>query len=167
MLELLQNLRSTEDGARTVGVGEDVTVIVDEFPRDASLVRPSGGRQPIEGDAIERADQRWTLPRLSGALFNEVGVFEVRSEGVGAQPIAVQLAGGESDLARATPAEIESIHPALVVAELSAEGSNTESALGQPRRGEIWRWLAMAALLFLIGESLLGAYIGRRRGATS
>ena len=167
VLELLQNLRSREDGVRTVGVGDDVTVIVDEFPRDASLVRPSGGQQRIEGDALERADQRWTLPPLSGSLFSEVGVFEVRSQGALSEPIAVQLVGTESDLARATPAEVEAVHPALVVAELTSDGSSTDSAASKPRRGEIWRWLAMAALLFLVFESLFGAYIGRRRGATS
>ncbi len=167
VLELLQNLRSPDDGDRTVGVGDDVTVIVDEFPRDASLVRPSGGQQPIEGDAIERADQRWTLPALAGNLFNEVGVYEVRAQGALSEPIAVQLDNGESDLARATPAEVEAIHPALVVAELSPDGKTADAGLSQPRRGEIWRWLAMAALLFLVGESLFGAYIGRRRGATS
>ena len=167
VLELIQNLRSRENGARTVGVGDEVTVIVNEFPRDASLVRPSGGQQPIEGDAIERADQRWALPQLSGAFFSEVGIYEVRSQGVLAEPIAVQLMGDESDLARATPAEVEAIHPALVVAELAPDGKSTDTAASQPRRGEIWRWLAMAALLFLVGESLFGAYIGRRRGATS
>lgn len=167
VLELLQNLRGTEDDDRTVGVGDDVKVIVNEFPRDASLVRPSGGQQPIDGDAVERADQRWSLPQLSGTLFNEVGVFEVRAQGGLSEPIAVQLTGSESDLARASAAEVEAIHPALVVAELSPDGKNTEADLSQPRRGEIWRWLAMAALLFLVGESLFGAYIGRRRGATS
>jgi hypothetical protein len=167
VLELLQNLRTRDEGERTVNVGDDVTVIVGDFPRDAALVRPSGGQQPIEGDAIERADQRWTLPRLSGALFDEAGVYEVRAQGVRAQPIAVQLDPRESDLARATPAEVEAIHPALVVVEATADGERNEAAANQPRRGEIWRWLAMAALAFLVFESLLGAYIGRRRGAIS
>lgn len=167
MLELLQNLRTAEDGARTVGVGDDVTVVVDDFPRGAALVRPSGGQQPIDGDAVELPDKRWGLPRLPGDLFAEVGVYEVRTEAGLSEPIAVQLAAGESDLARATAAEIEAIHPALVVAELAPDGSAAETAANQPRRGEIWRWLAMAALLFLVGESLFGAYIGRRRGATS
>ncbi len=142
-------------------------MIVPEFPRDAALVRPAGGQQPIEGDAIERADHRWTLPPLPGAYFNKAGVYEIRSQGAASQPIAVQLDSGESDLARATPAEVEAIHPALVVAEVSADGENSEVAANQPRSGEIWRWLAMAALLFLVLESLFGAYIGRRRGAIS
>ena len=115
---------------------------------------------------MERADQRWALPLLPGAFFSEAGVYEVRSQGAPAEPIAVQLEIGESDLARATPAEVEAIHPALVVAELNPDGESTAAAV-QPRRGEIWRWLAIAALAFLVVESLFGAYIGRRRGATS
>ncbi|MEM8709454.1 MAG: BatA domain-containing protein [Planctomycetota bacterium] len=166
VLELLQNLRLAPESSRSVSVGDDVTLVLDDFPRGASLVKPSGGQQPIEGDAIERADQRWQLPLLPGAYFDEVGVFEVRAEGLRAEPIAVQFDARESDLARATPAEIESIHPALVVAEPTADGK-AQAAPGQPRRGEIWRWLAMAALAFLVLESLFGAYIGRRRGAVS
>ncbi|QDV08580.1 hypothetical protein Poly30_41330 [Planctomycetes bacterium Poly30] len=167
VLELLQNLRARDEGKRTVSVGEDVTVIVNEFPREAALVRPSGGQQPIEGDATERPDQRWALPRLPGAWLNEVGVYELRAQGVRPQPIAVQFETSESDLARATPAEVEAIHPALIVAEVTAEGDRRADAASQPRNGEIWRWLAMAALLFLVFESLFGAYIGRRRGAIS
>ena len=44
-------------------------------------------------------------------------------------------------------------------------GTSTPEAA--PRQGELWRWLALAALLFLVAESLWGAWIGTRRRTTS
>ena len=83
-------------------------------------------------------------------------------------PISAEADGPSShcssDLHMTVPRylEVEAIHPALRVAAVDAAGSeaSTEAA---PRRGELWRWLALSALLFLVAESLWGAWIGSRR----
>ncbi|MEM9380793.1 MAG: BatA domain-containing protein [Planctomycetota bacterium] len=162
VLELLRAVGTRVAEVRNLGVGTPVELVVDTFPRNATLVLPAGGQRPIEGDPVERADRRWTLPLIDGAWMERVGVYEVRADAARAEPIAIRLDARESDLARATPLEVEAIHPALVVAtaEAVAQGDDESSA---PRQGELWRGLALAALLFLVGESLWGAWIGARR----
>ncbi|MEM9802331.1 MAG: BatA domain-containing protein [Planctomycetota bacterium] len=162
VLEIVRNIGARVEQQRNLSVGAGVEVVVDTFPRNTTLVEPTGAQRPIEGDPIERADRRWSLPTLDGAWLDAVGVYEVRSDGARGEPIAVRLDPTESDLARATPLEVEAIHPALVVmtAEAASRSSDADVA---PRQGELWRGLALAALLFLIGESLWGAWIGQRR----
>jgi len=94
--------------------------------------------------------------------MDSVGVYTVRTEGARTQPVAVQLDARESDLSRATALEVEAIHPALRVATVSAQDGQVEANIA-PRQGELWRWLALAALVFLVAESLWGAWIGTRR----
>ncbi len=162
-LELFQYAGKRAVEPRNVAVGEPVSMVVDSFPRSAMLVLPSGGQLPIEGDAKERSDGRWALPALDGSLLDRAGVYTVRADEMAAEPIAVRLDPSEGDLARATAAEVEAIHPALVVARTGDAGAEKVEAGGGPRQGELWRWLAMAALAFLVFESLWGAYIGNRR----
>ena len=162
VLELVQDLGARFEQERNLPVGAGLELVVDGFPRAATLVSPSGGQRPIEGDSTERPDRRWTLPMLDGSWMESVGVYAVRTENARTEPIAVQLDTRESDLSRATALEVEAIHPALRVAAVDAAGTeaSTEAA---PRRGELWRWLALSALLFLVAESLWGAWIGSRR----
>ena len=162
VLELLRAVGTRVEQIRNLGVGTPVELVVEAFPRNATLVMPAGGQRPIEGDPIERADRRWTLPLIDGAWLERVGVYEVRADAARAEPIAIRLDPRESDLARSTPLEVEAIHPALVVASAEALAKGDDEAAA-PRQGELWRGLALAALLFLIGESLWGAVIGARR----
>ena len=162
VLEILRAVGVRVEQQRNLAVGTGIELVVNAFPRNATLVQPTGGQRPIEGDPQERSDRRWTLPRLDGAWMESVGVYEVRADAARAEPIAVQLDKRESDLARATPLEVEAIHPALVVASAKALEKGEDESSG-PRQGELWRGLALAALLFLIGESFWGAWIGNRR----
>ena len=162
VLELVQDLGARFRQERNLAVGDGLALVVDGFPRAATLVSPAGGQRPIEGDSTERPDRRWTLPMLDGAWMESVGVYEVRTDNARAEPIAVQLAPRESDLTRATALEVEAIHPALRVASVDPSGDEPAAEVA-PRRGELWRWLALSALLFLVAESLWGAWIGTRR----
>ena len=162
VLELVQDLGARFQQERNLAVGSGIELVVDSFPRAATLISPSGAQRPIEGDSTERPDRRWALPMLDGSWMDSVGVYTVRTEGGRTQPVAVQLDARESDLARATALEVEAIHPALRVATVNTEGGEVEASIA-PRQGELWRWLALAALIFLVAESLWGAWIGTRR----
>lgn len=163
-LELFQYAGTRAIEPRNVAVGETVSMVVDAFPRSAMLVLPTGGQLPVEGDPKQRSDGRWTLPLLDGSLLDRAGVYTVRADEMSPEPIAVRLNPGEGDLARSTASEVEAIHPALVVARTGdADAEEVDAGSGGPRQGELWRWLAMAAIAFLVFESLWGAYIGNRR----
>jgi hypothetical protein len=77
---------------------------------------------------------------------------------------SVQLQRRESDLDRISPDELVGLHPAFVLR--TADSSSEDTGAGLPRRGELWRWLALAALAALVGESLWAAWIGRGRRIT-
>jgi hypothetical protein len=47
--------------------------------------------------------------------------------------------------------------------EVRPEADEGDRGDAEDGRGELWRGLALAALLFLVGESLWGAFVGRRR----
>ncbi|MDG1983933.1 MAG: BatA domain-containing protein [Planctomycetota bacterium] len=162
VLELVQDLGSRFQQERNLSVGSGIELVVESFPRAASLISPSGAQRPIEGDSTERPDRRWSLPMLDGSWMESVGVYSVRAEGARAEPVAVQFDAREGDLKRATALEVEAIHPALRVATISNDDGAAAPAAA-PKRGELWRWLALATLLFLVAESLWGAWIGSRR----
>jgi len=163
VLELVEAVAPDLVRDRNVGVGETLTITTAEFPRDPVLVGPRGDQTPLEGDVEERGDGRWRLPTIDGDDLDRVGVYEVRATDARSIPIAVRLDAAESDLARAAVAEVESIHPALRVWSPSADGASDAPASSPGASGELWRWLATAALAFLVFESLWGAYGGSRR----
>lgn len=168
VLELVQHIGARREEERNVAVGDPVTVTLDAFPRDPMLVLPGGAQRPIEGDAKERDDRRWNLPTIPGPQLERAGVYTVRAAELLPEPIAVSFEAAESDLARATAAEVEAIHPALVVARPGdGDADEADEAATGAAQGELWRWLAMAALAFLAFESLWGAYIGTRRRTTA
>lgn len=162
VLELVQDLGARFQQERNLAVGSGIELVVDSFPRSATLTSPSGAQRPIEGDSTERPDRRWSLPMLDGSWMESVGVYSVRTESARTEPVAVQFDARESDLTRATALEVEAIHPALRVASVN-KGGGEIAPEAAPRRGELWRWLALAALVFLVVESLWGAWIGTRR----
>ncbi|MEO1696924.1 MAG: BatA domain-containing protein [Planctomycetota bacterium] len=163
VLELFDAIAPEREEPLNVGVGSDLTVTLADFPRAPVLVDPRGTPAPIEGAPTEREDGRWILPALSGASLARAGLFEVRTEDGLRVPIAVHLDAQESDLARATPADVEAIHPALRVARAERDDEPAAERPEAPRSGELWRLCAMLALGFLVFESLWGAYIGSRR----
>ncbi len=131
------------------------------FPRAVELVLPDESRRPVDGEVTELSGGRWRLPAVDGAATSRAGLYRVAAEGAGELLFAVGVAPTESRLERLTGPELEGLHPALELAEPEEEGD----ADGGPEdgRGELWRGLALAALLLLAAESLWGAFVGRRR----
>ena len=162
VLELFDAIAPDRDSSYNLGVGSELTVTTAAFPRSPMLVDPRGRQTPLEGAPTERDDGRWVLPSLSADRLDRAGLYELKSEGAKSVPIAIHVPSDESDLSRATPAEVEAIHTALVVTEQTGSQPDTERTAA-PRTGEIWRLLAMIALGLLVFESLWGAYVGSRR----
>lgn len=163
VLELVAAIAPTVGEERNVEVGADLSVTSADFPRDPMLVGPRGSQRPVDGDPVELANGRWELPRLDAGDLARAGLHEVRLAEGPSVPIAVRMPAEESDLARATATEVEAIHPALRVTAPGSAGGDAGSAVQGGSSGELWRWLAIAALAFLVFESLWGAWIGNRR----
>ena len=159
--ELMRYAGKRRAPARNVVPGSAVAVEVAAFPRSPELVRPDGSRRPLDGEALESADGRWRLPEIPAIDTERAGLYQVEIEGATSEPFAVRLKPEEGDLSRTTAAELKSLHAGLVPLERGA----TERAQDDdhPRRGEIWRWLALGALTALVCESLWGAWLGLKR----
>lgn len=145
----------------TLTPGGSFAAEVERFPRSIELVLPDESRRTIDAEAVEVNGSRWRLPAIEGASTARAGLYQIETEGAGSLAFAVQVAPDESQLARLGPGELEGLHESFRLIEAESEDKN-EAGLPQSR-GELWRGLALAALLFLIGESLWSAWIGRRR----
>ena len=75
-------------------------------------------------------------------------------------PFAVRLDPGEGDLERVDHEELLASHGAW---RIWRESDDRSTEVEQPRRGELWRWLAGMALAALVLETLWSAWIGRAR----
>lgn len=134
---------------------------LDSFPRRIELVLPGATRRQIDAEAVEVTGARWRLPPIEGADTARAGGYRIVTEGAGELAFAVQIAPEESRLERLGPGELGGLHEALALLDAS-EGDDAPGGL-PPQRGELWRGLALFALLALVGESLWSAWIGRRR----
>ena len=128
--ELVQHVGARRTEQRNVPVGDPVTVTVDGFPRGAMLLLPGGAQLSMSATARARA-RRWDLPEIPGNQLERAGVYTVRAQLL-PEPIAVQLAASESDLARATAAEVEAIQMALVVASAASDSDEEIDAAASP-----------------------------------
>ena len=145
---------------RNLPPGSAVRMAVASFPRSAELVRPDATRRALEGESEETPEGLWRLPDVRPADTERVGLYRVELEDAPAASFAIQMDPTEGNLERMLPGEVTGLHPALEV----VEGESAAREEGSPRRGEIWRWLAMAALFALIGETLWSAWLGSKRG---
>ena len=141
--------------------GTPLRLSVEAYPRLAELVLPSGDRHAVEGDIEELSDGRWRLPEIPGQRTERAGLYTLALDGARDEPFAVQLDPREGDLERLSPGDLAALHPAFTVLDRGDERSR--AAAQSPQRGELWRVLATLCLLFLVGESLWGAWIGQRR----
>jgi hypothetical protein len=158
--ELLRWAATPPRGERNLPLGASFSAEVPVFPRSAALVRPAGGRAPIEGQSQAVSDSLWRLPSV-GPL-NEAGLWRVEVEGAPRQHLAVQIDAKEGDLERIDPEELARSHRTWqLTGRRAGEGQRPEPE--ESERGELWRALALAALLALIGETLWAAWIGRGR----
>jgi hypothetical protein len=145
----------------TLAPGETYTTEVQTFPRGIELVLPDDTRRTIDEVPEEVGGNRWRLPSIEGTDTSIAGLYRLRTEGAGEYAFAVQVVREESQLARLTATELEGLHRVLKPLELGQD-QGKENGL-PPRRGELWRSLALIALFALVAESLWSAWIGRRR----
>ena len=157
--ELLRYGGRASRPARDVAVGGALELELDVFPRAAELVAPDGARAPLSGEPVELTRGLWRLS--STGPLERAGLWRIETEGGPTLTLASQFDAREGDLARLTGDELEALHPAwrLFQGADSAGGGEED-----PReRGELWRPLAAACLLFLVLETLWTAWIGRGR----
>lgn len=145
----------------TLAPGEAFAAELRDFPRGIELVLPGDTRRTIDAEAQEVGGNRWRLPTIEGPDTARAGLYRLKTEGAGELAFAVQIPPAESRLARLDGGELEGLHSVLRHHELGQE-SQDDSGL-PPRRGELWRGLALFVLFALVAESLWSAWIGRRR----
>ena len=146
---------------RNIAPGRPVALESESFPRTPQLIRPDGSRRALDGESTETADGAWRLPEIGVSDTERVGLYEIELEGAESEYFAVQLDAAEGDLDRISPAELSALHPALTALERGKD-EKVDTAV-DPRRGEIWRLLALMTLLALVAESLWAAFIGHKR----
>ncbi|MBI5432302.1 MAG: BatA domain-containing protein [Planctomycetes bacterium] len=158
--EIVRYVGRPRGSSRNVAVGRGLELELPFFPRSPVIVKPDGARAGLPGEAVVAGPSAWRLPRIDDTA--RVGLYRVELADGAAQPFAVQLDARESDLERLASTELAGLHPALVpVSSLATERTN-EPEQTSPQ-GELWRWLALAALAALVLETLWSAWIGRSR----
>lgn len=161
VLEWTRHAARARASQRDLAPGSAVGLEADEFPRSPELVGPAGGRTPLDAEPTETVRGTFRLPEITGDATLRAGLYRVVTENGPELPFAIQLDARESDLGRIPSHEMESLHPALKVLAPDASGNVADGNDGS--QGELWRTLAMLALLALVCESLWGAWIGQRR----
>ncbi len=158
--ELLRYSVSGTEPIRNVAVGFTLVAEVTTFPRSPAVLRPDGSRRSLDGEPVPLGDERWRLPGLPD--LDRAGLWSIEMEGAPELAFSVQIDPTEGDLSRLSPGELEAMHPALRYHTLQEGGDAGDEGEGGAR-GELWRWLAAAALGALILETLWAAWIGRGR----
>ena len=158
MHELLRYATSGQTPLPNVAVGDAINLEVDGFPRTPFVVRPDATRQRLDGEASEVTRGIWALPAITS--LDRAGLWSVEHD-EGVVPFAVGIDTGEGDLDRIGADELEGQHRAWRVYDAASGEAADED--DDPERGELWRPLALAALLALVAETLWAAWIGRGR----
>jgi hypothetical protein len=159
--ELLRHVAGLERPPLTLRPGQELVAEVEAYPRGVELIGPTGERRALSAEAVEAGPGRWRLPPVRGVDTARAGLYRIAIEGAQDVSFAVLFDTREGDLERLLPGELEGLHPALRWSDPAARGSEGDNE--RVLRGELWRWLALAALLALIAESLWGAWLGYRR----
>jgi len=145
--------------ARATPVGGTLELELTSFPRAPALVQPDGTRARLDLEPREVVQGVWRLAPI-GPL-ERAGMWRVETEGAPPTMLACQLDPSEGDLDRLTGDELTALHPSW---HLFTPGSDAGGGNEDPLdRGELWRWLAGAALALLVAETLWAAWIGRGR----
>jgi uncharacterized membrane protein len=132
------------------------------YPGTATLIFADGTQRALAGEAQADGEvgRGWILPPLPAGL--RAGLVRVSTQGAGEILAAVQADPLEGDLERATPAELQALHPAWK----HYQAQPADAPQNEQGRGELWRFLAGACLLCLVIETLWAAWIGTRRART-
>ncbi len=158
--ELLRYAGRGSEPSRNVPVGTALVAEVSAFPRGLSVVPPDGSRRSLDGEPTQIGEGLWSLPAVGPT--DQVGTWTIEREDAPDIVFSVQLDPAESDLLRISGDELETLHPALHLAGAD-ESSGSDDPDEDPRRGELWRWLAFLCLAALVAETLWAAWIGFRR----
>ncbi len=145
---------------RNVPVGASLALEVSDFPRSPTLIPPGGTRRRLDGEPRQLAEGLWSLPPIDN--LNRTGLWQVELEGNSKIPFAVQFDVHEGDLERIAPEDLEASHDAWRIHRTS-DDSEEMGEESDTARGELWRFLAAAALFALICETLWAAWIGHGR----
>lgn len=156
--ELLRHAARMDPPRRTLALGEALLPRFDAFPRNPVLVAPGGERRALGGDPRE-VEGGFELDPVLGA--DRAGLWRVESDNGERVNFAIAPDPAEGDLERLSGAELSSLHPALVPVAQDRDRSGRAEPSGS--RGELWRPIALLALLALVGDSLFAAFLGRRR----
>ena len=161
VFDLVRYAGSGRERATTFPPGGTFAAEVSSFPRRVELTVPGGGKRVLDEEPLEVGRNRWRLPAIGGHQTARAGLYRLDADGVDPIAFSVQIEPSESDLSRMTGAEVSGLHPALELRVPNEGADDDEEDL--PRRGRLWRLLALIALAALVGESLWAAWIGRRR----
>ena len=159
--ELLRYGARSQAPRRNLTPGEPLEAeVTGSIPHGLTLVTPDGTRRALEGDVLPVVGGRWKLPGIPGKDTERVGAYRIEREGGSPIPFAVQLDAREGDLERLPPEEVKLLHNVFALPSAAAGPSDDKQ---HADRGELWRGIALACLVFLCLESLWAAWIGRRR----
>ena len=170
LLDLTAGLAPRPGHPRRIEVGQAMAVELPGSPTEVRLLDPDRGVRRPQQDATPLGGGRVLQPLLPSALLP--GVWTVRSlmlDAAGAEVerverIAVVPAASESDLA---PLDLDLLRaqlpPGVLLGGRAAADDGAASAEGaEPRDLSGLLYLLMAS--FLAGETLLAAFLDRRRG---
>lgn len=159
--ELLRYVAGRERPTLELRPGQELVAEVGAYPRGVELIGPGGERRALSGEPTEAGPGLWRLPPVRSTDTARTGLYRLALEGAEDVLFAVLLDPREGDLERISHRELEQLHPAL--RPLDPAARDADGGADRPLRGELWRWLALAALLALVGESLWAAWLGSRR----
>ncbi|MDP6838996.1 MAG: BatA domain-containing protein [Planctomycetota bacterium] len=159
--ELLRHLARRREPARNGAPGATLALESPTWPRSPQWSGPDSTRRPLEGEATQTPVDTWLLPALEGPQTARAGAYHFILDGGAQEAFAIQSDPAEGDLARLTLAELGTVHRALTPVDGQARERNATA--DHDAEGELWRWLAAAALCAVALETLLAAWLGTRR----
>lgn len=157
--EWLHEAARRGEGTKNLAPGTPFSAEVSSFPRNVVLKRPDGSARALDGEPTPAPGGRWTLPRVGEKDTELAGLYRIESEGGRGLAFAVNVDPLEGDLERVPIADLRAL-PAI---RASVEDPSGDAPRAPDRREELWRPLAIGALLFLVLESLWAAWLGRKR----
>ena len=157
-------------GERNRSVRETLRLEVDRPPLRMWWEDALGRRAPISGTPRPLGPDRWLVPEIEET--GRAGVYAIELETAGRlgstetsiARFAVNVDPREGDLRRIDAPEVSlsEFFPGTRV-EFKTDAESPEDSRSPEEQGEFWRTLAMAVLVFLLVESAIGLWVGRRR----
>jgi hypothetical protein len=151
-----------------VAVGQALSTVAREEPRDVSVVLPQsagGGKRAVAGEARQAEPGRWHLPPFpdterAGLYRMEASVLRGGSQARMDFLFAANVDPAEGVLTYMTR---EHLKARLPVHDVTSELPEEVIPDDDGSRGEVGMTLLYLTLAFLVGEGLMAWYVGRRR----